>query len=284
MGPRGRDTGEREGGNRGAVRAQRGTGMQARERAIRLLVTSAALALAVLVSAPARAGDLYASGGLSISSVTGSSDGRTDFNFSPRGSDDDSSPVYGGAVGFEVALDEPVPSIGDWTVPDWRLRTELEALGGRDYDLRTKGGDGFFSNTTSWSLMQNFYLDVPMYAPLTALLGRVPILEPLSFYVGGGIGLISNTLKATDNVSRGKKTLYEMTWQGSAGFSYALTDLVSFSLGYRYVDLGQPAVNLRTDAAQPPIGRFKLDLAAHELTTGLRVRFYGVRVPSVAPR
>lgn len=249
------------------------------QRRIEAFLLAAALAGA-LWATPARAGELYLAGSMFVSTVEGSSGGSTDFGFSPSGSDSDSSPVWGGALGFELGLDEPLPRASEWPMAPWKLRVELEGLGGRDYELRTKGGDGFFSDTVSWTVMQNLWLDVPLSGAVTSLLGRVPVLEPLSFYAGAGLGLAINEMKTTDNVSKAKTTSYGMAWQGGAGLGYAFTDLVTFNIGYRYQDLGRVASNLKTDPALDPIGRFKLDLAAHELTTGLRLSFYSVPIQS----
>jgi len=250
------------------------------QRRIEAFLLAATFVGAALGSSSARAGDLYLAGSMFVSSAEGSSGGSTDFGFSPSGSDSDSSPAWGGALGFELGLDEPAPSASEWAAP-WKLRVELEGLGGRDYELHTRGGDGFFSDTVSWTVMQNLWLDVPMSGAVTSLFGRVPLLEPLSFYVGAGLGLAINEMKATDNVSRAKTTTYGLTWQGGAGFGYAFTDLVTFLIGYRYQDLGRVASNLKTAPDQDPIGRFRLDLAAHELTTGLRVSFYSVPIPTL---
>lgn len=246
------------------------------QRRLTAFLAAATLGAGALAGAPARAGDLYLSGSTFISTATGSSGGYTSFGFAPYDSDSDSSPVWGGALGFEFGLDEPVPSAGSWPVPDWKLRVELEGLGGRDYELRTKGGDGFFSDAVSWTVMQNLWIDVPMAGAINSLLGRVPILEPLSFSTGAGVGLAINELEVTDNVSAGKSTSFDLTWQASVGLGYALTDLVTLGLGYRYQDLGRVEANLR---APGPVGRFQLDLAAHEMTAGLRVRFYPVPLP-----
>ena len=250
---------------------------QRNDRLHPLSLGAACLLAAVLLAAPARAGDLYLSGRLAVSAGSGDTSGSTDFGFSPSGSDTDSSPVWGGAFGLEFGLDEPMPSAPDWT-SDARLRVELEGLGGRDYELRTQGADPFFTQSTSWTVMQNLWVDLPIHGVLTSLFGRVPILEPLSFYTGGGAGLGINQVRTTDNVSVGRETAYGFTWQAGAGFGYAFTDLVTFSMGYRYQDLGTIEMGLR-DASEQNVGRFNLDLAAHELTTGLRVRFYPVTLP-----
>lgn len=252
--------------------------MNASRTALFFVAGTAGVLVFGLAAAPARAADLYLSGRLAVSGATGDTGGATSFGFAPSGSDSDSSPVWGGAFGLELGLDEPAQS-ADWSVPDWKLRLELEALGGRDYELRTEGADPFFTEATAWTVMQNLWVDLPMRGAVSALFGRVPVLEPLSFYAGGGAGLAIHDVETTDNVSRGSETAFNFTWQGGAGFGYAFTDLVTFSMGYRYQDLGRIEMNL-IDTAQTPVGRFELDLAAHELTTGLRVRFYPVPIPS----
>jgi opacity protein-like surface antigen len=229
----------------------------------------------------ALAGDLYLAGKLAVSTATGDSGGSTTFGFSPNGSDSDSSPVWGGAVGFEFQLDEPVPSVADWPLLDSSLRVELEGLGGRDYELRTNGADPFFTETTSWTVMQNLWIDVPMQRAVTALFGRVPLLEPVSFYLGAGAGLAINDVETTDNVSRGSDLGLDLAWQGGTGFSYAFTDLVTFSIGYRYQDLGEVEMKLFTNPSQPPVGKFSMQMAAHELQTGLRLRFFSVPLPQL---
>ncbi len=241
------------------------------------LLLKSLLLLAALAAAPARAGDVYLAGHLAVSAGTGDTSGTTNFGFSPSGSDTDSSPVWGAALGLAFGLDEPVPSAPEWT-SDASFRLELEGLGGRNYELRTQGVDPFFTQGESWTVMQNLWVDLPIHNALSALFGRVPILEPLSFYTGGGAGLAINDVTTTDNVTVGKDTAFGFSWQAGAGFGYAFTDLVTFSMGYRYQDLGTIEMGLR-DASQNVVGRFNVDLAAHELTTGLRLRFYPVTLP-----
>lgn len=252
--------------------------MKRRHSALVWVVGASGALAAALAATPARAGDLYVSGKLGISRSTGETGGSTIFGFSPSGSDSDASPLWGAALGLELGLDEPVPSAGDWAISDWKLRVELEGLGGRDYELRTQGADPFFTEATAWTVMQNLWVDVPLHDAVGSLFGRVPILEPLSFYAGGGAGLGINDVDTTDNVSSGSETRYGFTWQAGAGFGYSFTDLVTFSMGYRYQDLGSIDMTLFDNSG--PIGRFELDLAAHELTTGLRVRFYPVTLPT----
>ncbi len=226
----------------------------------------------------AQASELYASGNLFISGVNGSAGGSTAF-FDITGSDSDSAPVFGGAVGFEASIAELFSRIGEWRVRDWRLRAELEALGGHDYQLQHMGGDGFFTNVSSWTVMNNYAFEVPIRPAVAWALGRVPLLEPVSFYTSVGIGIGGNDVMATDNVSIARDNSVNFVWQVGMGFTYDFTDVVSFGFGYRYQDLG----SVRTDLLQPPavdpVGDFTLGLGAHQFSTALRVAFWSLTLP-----
>jgi len=232
--------------------------------------------LAVAFAPAVRAGELYFSGDVRISGGFGDSSGSTPF-FDTSGSDSDSSPVFGGAFGFATPMNRMFPDGWELDLPSWVVRTEVEGLGGRDYELTTEGADPVHSDVTSWSLMQNVWLDIPLREPITWALGRVPILEPLSFQLGAGVGFGSNDVDVTDNVFTGSETAYNFVYQAGAGLGYALTESVTFSVGYRYVDLGEVDVSL-SDGPNA-FGNFTLDLSAHEVATTLRVHFYPVPLP-----
>jgi opacity protein-like surface antigen len=235
----------------------------------------AALLLATasfLPAAPALAGDVYASATLAISTGEGVAGGETPF-FANHGSDTDSSPAYGLSAGFAIPFEEVFPDART-PISDWSARVELEGIAGRDYELRAKGAEPYLSEVYTWTLMQNVWIDVPLERPIARLFGRVPVLEPLSFAMGAGIGLGANDVSTTDNVSRGSKVAYAFAWQAGAGFGYALTRNVNIGVGYRYLDPGSVDLDLR--AGQTPLGNFELDLAAHEVATSLRVSFYPV--------
>jgi hypothetical protein len=243
---------------------------------IRPLSTSAALMLAgaaaCLPAGSARAGDVYASATLAISTGQGEAGGSTPF-FPNRGSDTDSSPAYGLAAGFAIPFEEMFPD-RQGPISDWSARFELEGLAGRDYELRAHGAEPYLSEVYTWTLMKNVWLDVPLERPIAHLFGRIPVLSPLSFTIGAGIGLGANDVDTTDNVSSGSVTSYGFAWQAGAGFGYALTRNVTIGVGYRYLDPGQVEIDLT--AGQTPMGSFELDLAAHEVASTLRVAFYPV--------
>ena len=236
--------------------------------------------ICVASHATATAGELYVTGSLGISGATGKSGGSTLF-FDNTGSDSDSSPVFGGTSGIAIPIDELFPDrLRRWRVnlPTWDVRFELEGITGRDYELRTDGGDGYFAEVDNWAIMHNLWMDLPIREPVNWAFGRFPLLEPVTVYLGAGIGFGVTEVEATDNVSIGSKTNYKFAWQAGAGIAYKLTDYVTLSVGYRYFDLGKAKLELST-AGIEEFGRYTLDVRAHEFTSGVRVSFYTVPWP-----
>jgi opacity protein-like surface antigen len=239
-----------------------------------LLLVMAVLALTQLVAAPAAGvGTLYISGDLGISAANADASGtnlRSGLDVS--GGDDDSSPRYGGALGVEWPLDQSVP----WEIglPSWDTRFEFELIGGRSYEFKTPGGFQYNSEVTSWSMMTNLWLDIPVHRPIEALFGRIPILEPLSINVGTGIGIAKTDMSVTDSESIGATDDTKFAWQVGVGIGYAITEQVSFNIGYRYFDLGKVTSELTTVGV--PNGSYSLDMGANELSASLRVNFYAL--------
>lgn len=259
---------------------------------------AALLLLAALAAPPAaRAADLYVTGTLGISSATGDNKATNNFNVNSSGSDDDSSPVYGGAIGMSFPLHELIPfrlriptfdvpywpgrslhfaGSEDFRFPGWRTALEIEGQTGRDYEIITEGAQAFVpvvSNVTSHSFMTNFRLDVPIQAPLHLFFGRLPFLEPVTLYGGAGVGASLNEIQATDNANgEDSDEGFTMAYQFKAGLGYALTDRVHLSLGWRYYDLGELEVGVGGQGAQ-----VSTEVVAHELTSGLTYHFY--RIP-----
>ncbi len=251
--------------------------MGIRRALLTLLAGIAALGLAQ----GARAGDLYLTGNLAISTGTGDSGGKTPF-FQNSGNDSDSAPAYGGALGIGFKLNEAIPKSWSVPLPAWGVRFEFEGMAGREYDLRTgtqPSGDGYFTEVTAWTFMPNVWLDIPLGPPIAWAFGRIPILEPLSLYTGAGLGLSTVDLDATDNVSHANREQFMFGWQAGIGLAYELTQRVTLAAGYRYIDLGHPKATLKQTGSDDPFGNYTLDLAAHELNFGVRVNFYSIPYP-----
>lgn len=247
-----------------------------------LLLAAIAAGLAGLWPASgSRAADFYLSGNLVNSTLQADASGSTTF-FDIGGSDSDASPAYGGALGFGFALNEAAPSIWGAEMPDWGLRLEVEGITGRDYELTSNGGDGFFSEVGTWSVLSNLWLDFPAHAPISWAFGRVPILEPLTLYVGGGLGLTRIDADTTDNVSRGSDSVNNFGYQVGAGIGYAFTDWATISLGYRYHDMGEIDTSLSLGAGAP-IGNHQLELRSHEFVSSLRIDFYSEPLAELVP-
>jgi hypothetical protein len=243
------------------------------------------LAAGLVLAARAGAADLFLSGSLGNSGGFGSSSGKTDF-FDIDGDDSDASPSYGGTLGLAFAMDEAVPSIRSFELPSWTVRAELDFLTGRDYELRSDGAtqqDDFFTEVDAWSVMPGVWLEVPMRTPVTWLFGRVPVLEPMSLYGGGGIGLSKINLSTRDQASKGDDESLHFAWQAGAGLSYELTDTTTFTLGWRYLSLGTSEADLMFGPGAKA-GDFELELTSHEILTGLRIDFHTAPLADLHPR
>jgi hypothetical protein len=243
------------------------------------------LLAALLLGARAGAADLYLSGTLGNSGGFGSSSGKTDF-FDIDGDDSDASPSYGGSFGLSFAMDEAVPSIRSFELPSWTVRMELEFLTGRDYELRSDGATGqddFFTEVDAWTLLPSVWVDLPLRTPISWLFGRVPVLEPMSLYGGGGIGLASVDLYTRDQAFIGKTDSLNFAWQAGLGLAYELTDTTTFSVGWRYLSMGETEADLLL-APGVKGGKFTLDMSSHEILTGLRVNFYTSPLGDMHPR
>ena len=237
----------------------------------------------VLHVQPARAADIYLSGGIGNSGADGSASASTDF-YDVEGDDSDSSPAFGGTLGLGFALDEVAPSVGKLELPSWVVRTEIEFMTGRDYEFVTPAAgvnDSFFSEVDVWTVMPNFALEVPLRTPISWLFGRVPVLEPMSLVGNVGLGMAKVDLETSDNVTNGDDSSTEFAWQAGVGLSYALTDTTSFQVGWRYLSLGSVETELTGIIGG---GDFELDLTSHEIVTGLRVNFYTAPLQDMHPR
>lgn len=231
----------------------------------------------------ATAADLYFAGNLSTSSASGTAGGSTDF-FTIRGSDRDSSPIWGATLGLGFALNEVNPDGWGSRMPAVSLRVELEGLVGRDYEFQVGDGTGsFFSKVRTWTMMSNVWLDVPFRVALERFVGRTPVLEPLSLYLGAGMGLARVRFETTDNVSSGSQDAFNFAWHGGAGLAYELTEWVTITAGYRYVHLGRVEAELSLSPTFQ-IGTQTLDLQSHEFLSTLRIDFHSAPLDEMLPK
>jgi hypothetical protein len=238
-----------------------------------------------LLAAPAFAADIFFSGNFSIyTNATGEAGGETEF-FGISGEDADTSPAIGGTLGLAFPIDEALPSIKEYEMPSWLVRTEIEYMGGRSYDFRTDGNnpDTFFNDVDAWTVMPTVALEIPIREPVRWAFGRVPVLELMSLTGTVGVGVSQVALDVTDNVSSGNSDDLEFSWQGGVGFSYQLTDITTFTVGWRYVSLGSAEADLKF-GPQAPAGDYELDLSSHEVNLGLRLNLYSAPLKDMHPR
>jgi len=241
-----------------------------------------------LAAAPAEAWDLYVRGDLGISVDRAETDGDANGFFQGlgfSGDDVDDSPVGGGAFGVDIPLNQLLP--WDVRLPPFDLRMEIEALSGRDAEWLTKtsAGSRVFSEVKQhWTLMGNFWLDLPVqpiHKPLQMVFGRMPrlrrALEPISWYLGAGVGVAGSEIKVVEESLSGKDTDYKFAWQVGSGFGYDLTERVTLSMGYRYVDFDDQEIDVKNVGNS--VGSFEVDRETHEFTAQIRIKFYKLPYP-----
>ena len=139
----------------------------------------------------------------------------------------------------------------------------------------------YHSEVSSFSIMLNNWLDLPVYPIVNKLFGRVPAIVPLKLFFGGGIGYARSELSATDNLVRGNDISNNSAYQFGGGIGYDLTDRFTITAGYRYLDSGSAEIDL-IDSAGRRSGDFQVDLDFHEVLAALRVDFYSLPRPSHA--
>jgi opacity protein-like surface antigen len=240
--------------------------------------------------------EVYGSADFGISTSDADTDGRYESgtaSFNLKGVDEDSSPLVGGAVGLEIPMDEILPRewLLDVRLPDWPMRFEMEGAGLREYEFNTVGlgGDRFYSEVDVSTFFINTWLDIPMisaYQPIQYLfgLGRQPrvrqVLEPMSFYLGWGVGFSVLEFKGTDNSLRISDDFIDFAWNVGTGINYDLTDRVSLGAGYRYVGVGEQDLDLLTGGLPAdPNAEMKFDQDIHEFRATIRVMIYDFLSP-----
>jgi hypothetical protein len=261
-------------------------------KSIRSILIVGLIGLVQTMTAAQSAADwkVYVAPGLGISAASVDTDGQA--SVAPTttlfGSDNDSSPAISVAVGLEVPMDELVPRewLLDVRLPDWPVRIELEGAFLREYEFRTdtSATDEFFSEVTvDGTLMVNFWLDIPLlaiYKPMqyTLGLGRQPTvrrwLGPASFYVGAGVGVGFFKIDGTANTIFGDRDIVDFAWNAGFGLSYALTDKVDLSAGYRYVGLGKQDLDLTGPFTPTSSDKVEFDPDLHEFRVAIRIQVF----------
>lgn len=159
-----------------------------------------------------------------------------------------------------------------------RWRAEVEFIDRRTakYTITSLGDSGgaFSGNNElrvrSWALMANAYYDIPMSAALSG-------------YVGGGIGVTTNSASGTQTFQNPPNTgapqfgttfptgrTTNLAWSLGLGASYALSPTVSLEGGYRFTDLGRYNTAIDTVNGDE---KFRARLSAHDLQAGVRFKF-----------
>ncbi|MCG8590228.1 MAG: outer membrane beta-barrel protein [Proteobacteria bacterium] len=246
-------------------------------------MTAAGLVWSTAAATVAHAGDFYVAGGFGFARDKGEADGSFDVPgllTDLGGEDTDQSPVYQVALGFETNLYD-VFRIPEF--PRWKMRFEYEFQGGRDFELKTDGpatvpGVDFRSDGESWNFLHSIWFHAPVHTPFSALFGRLPILEPLSVYTGGGVGVAGIEIDTESFLVEGDVEEKLFAWQVGTGLHYELTDHVAFTVGYRYLNLGKVEADLDGTAGEDR-GEYSLDLSSHEIRTMLQVNFFSVPFP-----
>ncbi|MHA7839338.1 MAG: outer membrane protein [bacterium] len=246
----------------------------------------------VLLAGGARADwKAYVAADFGISTSGVDTDGLFDTGtgtFDLKGMDEDSSPLVGGAIGLEVPMSEILPRewLLDVRLPDWPVRFEVEGAGLREYEFRTigLGGDAFSSEVEATTFFFNTWLDVPLlsvYRPVQYLfgLGRHPrarlALEPMSLYLGLGIGFSNLEYKGTDNLTRISDDFIEFAWNAGAGINYQVTDRVALAAGYRFIGVEENDPSLGGNGVPPdPNASLEFDQEIHEFRATVRVAVF----------
>jgi hypothetical protein len=264
------------------------------------------LSVGILSSSPAiQAAALYVNAEFGISLGIGTNDVANSLDpGAPKSAEStDAAPVIGSGLGLAIPLYEIFPwslspprveipvwpgkalTLGgqeQWTFPDWDTRFELAYLGSQEHDLRTRtgppGGLGttYFTTSETHSLMLTTRLEVPIQAPINALFGRLPILDPLTLYGGGGVGVAFTDLRTIANDDHASDESVNLAYQFGAGFGYAMSEALHLSLGWRYVNFGVTDADL-IDRVGDRIGSVESDIGAHEFTMSFRYAFW--RIP-----
>ncbi len=102
--------------------------------------------------------------------------------------------------------------------------------------------------------------------------------EPVRFekftpYIGAGIGSTWTKISTNDTKVKGSRDKAIFSWQAEAGIQYDLTQHLTLKLGYRYIDLGNLEIHLRSVEDGTHYGKYRGELTANEIIFGIRYSF-----------
>jgi opacity protein-like surface antigen len=178
----------------------------------------------------------------------------TGTNVTP-GTDTDDSFFWGANLGVEM------PVFRD----TFDLRLELEGTNERKFHFDTPGGtNGYSSDIQAWTFQGNFWL---VY-PLKKLWPDMPVINRISPFGGGGVGLSRNTFDTVNGSVSGSDRSVTFAWQGGVGVSFDVVRWLTLDLRYQYIDLGKQSVSLQDGGS--PAGNLEYDLGGNEIVGGLR--------------
>jgi outer membrane protein OmpA-like peptidoglycan-associated protein len=222
---------------------------------MRLGLFGAASAAALLLSAPAQAGQGWYVG------IAGGGTMIDDIDYTGLRDPDAAGPNVPLAGTWEVDTGWAAFATVGYGLASWRL--ELE--GG----YRHNGFDGALDiELDEWTAMVN-------------ALYEVRLSRSLNLSVGGGVGGDFANLKFANTGFDDDQ--WNFAWQGIAGLSFALSKDLDLTLDYRYLRVTGPELSSRI-TTPAGLDTYQLDdLGKHTLSVGLRFALGGEAAPPPAP-
>jgi opacity protein-like surface antigen len=180
------------------------------------------------------------------------SGGRNDEPFKNNGDDDDEAAITG--INFGAELFE-------------YLRADIGFSHRGDFDFKT--------NSYPSSPQVYFYkTDIDdIYTLMFSLYFEPVRFERFTPYIGAGIGTTWAKISTNDTIVKGSRDKAIFSWQAEAGIQYDLTQHLTLKLGYRYIDLGNFEIHLRSVEDGTHYGKYRGELTANEVILGLRYSF-----------
>jgi len=145
------------------------------------------------------------------------------------------------------------------------LRADIGLSHRGDFDFTTNGyplaTNSFYETKIEdlYTLMFSVYFEPVHYKKITP-------------YIGAGVGSTWLKIRTNDTYINGSSDKAIFSWQAEAGIQYDLTQHLTLKLGYRYIDMGNLKVHLRTSALTNE-GDYRGELTANEVIFGIRYSF-----------